>query len=56
MPGIRPPPDHVPERPQLLRAGRLGGGEHRVEGLRVGVRVTEHRYDHAVSSTLVPDG
>ena len=39
--------DHVPERPQLLHAGRLGRGRHRVKGFRMAVRVTEDRHDHA---------
>ena len=47
--GVRTPADHVPERPQLLRAGRLGRGDHRVERLRVGVRVAEHRHEHGTT-------
>ena len=47
MLGVRTAPDHVPQRPQLLRVARLGRGDHRVERFRMSVRVAEHRYDHA---------
>jgi hypothetical protein len=46
MLGVRASAGHVPQRPQLLHATRLGRANHGVERLRVRVRVAEHRYDH----------
>jgi len=44
--GIRPAPDHVPERPELVGAARLGRREHRVQRLGVGMGIAEHRHAH----------
>ena len=49
MLGVRPPADHVPQRPQLLRTTRLGRADHRVQRFRMRVRVAEHRYDHGLT-------
>jgi hypothetical protein len=44
--GIRSAADHVAERPQLVGAGGVGRGEHRVERLRMRVHVGQHRHHH----------
>jgi hypothetical protein len=44
---VRAAPDHVSERPELLRARALRRAEDRVERLGVGVGVAEDRDEHS---------
>ena len=42
-------PHHVPEAPELIGAGALDVGEHRLQGRQVGVDVADDRQSHGRS-------